>query len=606
MKKLILFLIIALVFLAGCSHIKKEGFSITKENLKVEVNGNDIFFRYDELECDAQWNNKKTETGGLNDTDIIIDNKINFNKGILSNVECNKKINCKEDKCYADEFYINLDPEIGKIGSYGRGTNGLLDISNGQKYFGSGSQIRTGKTTNTSSAGFYVNEEGWKDWRNAKSLKDTGFSLDVEWDEKNNITVKDFNITDGYLTQVLELSSSEGNNVKIKKFTEFYNETTKKINKIEDKSFEQIIYFDNIGDKKIIQIETDAGERFSFGEFSTNTTLKTPDTDIMDDTFVDGEASAQNLNYGAQADTGLGAIVGEADGGRKNIYVRENHTKVANLAPNQIIDNATYYKFNANDYPPGTTGEVTSYHVTNTTWTEGTGWGTDATGAGSDTQTTAVNQPCGTTTSLNPVECNISAMNNRTHPTTDGLWVDWEITQAVQSDFTAAGGDQNSSFMLMAVTADEVLYRGYQKEESTSSGNRNFVEIISSDAPINNAPNATNATIQSLAVNPQNLTNETLIGSFNVSDAEGDNINWFAPVYRNGIEQFTLNGTGTDGTTITFNIESANTSHFERWGFKVIIDDGADNDSRGYLGSDINISIENYAPTIRNPILSST
>ncbi len=108
---IILFIVLILI---GCDGQKRVSFNINDD---VIVKGNDVSFEYKDLRCEAKWNLKDSEKGLLTEDDVSVKNKIVFNKGILSELECNQDYSCEGDYCVAGRYYIKLDPEIGEIES---------------------------------------------------------------------------------------------------------------------------------------------------------------------------------------------------------------------------------------------------------------------------------------------------------------------------------------------------------------------------------------------------------------------------------------------------------------------------------------------------------
>ena len=79
---------------------------------QIVLSGNNLYFRYKELECNAKWILKPSESGLLEKEDINIGDNIKFNKGLLTELECNKELECNDIYCKADNYKIILDPEI--------------------------------------------------------------------------------------------------------------------------------------------------------------------------------------------------------------------------------------------------------------------------------------------------------------------------------------------------------------------------------------------------------------------------------------------------------------------------------------------------------------
>jgi len=101
------FIIIGMiVMLSGCETIK--------EDVGFELDGDNVEFKFKDLECTAKWVLKENERGLLTEEDVSITDIIKFNKGVLKDLECNQEIVCTEDVCETDKYYIELDPEVGE------------------------------------------------------------------------------------------------------------------------------------------------------------------------------------------------------------------------------------------------------------------------------------------------------------------------------------------------------------------------------------------------------------------------------------------------------------------------------------------------------------
>jgi len=106
MKWYYLIIIGMIVILSGCETIK--------EDVSFELDGDNVEFKFKDLECTAKWVLKDNERGLLTEEDVSITDVIKFNKGVLKDLECNQEIVCTEDKCETDKYYIELDPEVGE------------------------------------------------------------------------------------------------------------------------------------------------------------------------------------------------------------------------------------------------------------------------------------------------------------------------------------------------------------------------------------------------------------------------------------------------------------------------------------------------------------
>ena len=99
-----------MLFLIGCNNNQRD----VKFNIdnKVILNGNDLNFKFKDLECSGRWILKNNESGLLTQKNIEFSDTIKFNKGILKKLECNQELSCYKNICKTDKYEIELDPEI--------------------------------------------------------------------------------------------------------------------------------------------------------------------------------------------------------------------------------------------------------------------------------------------------------------------------------------------------------------------------------------------------------------------------------------------------------------------------------------------------------------
>ncbi len=303
--KYFILLLFVIVLISGCNgETKQESISFNIED-NVILNGNSLYFKYKDLECNADWQLKESENGLLTEADVDISDKIKFNKGVLTDLQCNKKLKCNKDSCETDKYYINLDPEVGEKD---KGVESIpIDLYRERAFIES--YVRDGVTwekydyvIHPDKFPYFVNKSGkLTNRKELTSLKDNYWNdellmwCDVQSDNIDLVDCNDFNWSeeDRKFNVKLELQRASGSlsNVPLRKFS--INETTGK--RIYDNSFTKNVSFSSHTQQKEFNVLLGGNEFIEWGPKSTLINIKTNSTfDDHNDTYWDGV----NVNNG--------------------------------------------------------------------------------------------------------------------------------------------------------------------------------------------------------------------------------------------------------------------------------------------------------------------
>ena len=191
---------------------------------------------------------------------------------------------------------------------------------------------------------------------------------------------------------------------------------------------------------------------------------------------------------------------------------------------------------------------------------------------------------------------------------TNDVWSRFaELTQA-EATRTITYTEQSDIANVLRDTQLVLLVEGTNLD-SGESVSVDFVQVVVTTAGINNPPNApTNLVINSTAESQLNLTNEDLRMNFYCEDSNNDVLTYHLTAFKDGLNQFQLQGACNDPEYKSVLLDNANTTEGDVWSFSVNVSDDS-NDYSSTISTVVNITIEtipNIAPEITIPAFNQT
>ena len=338
-------------------------------------------------------------------------------------------ITCSDASC--GNVNVTLDPE--EVLTYTPSTKIYCDDGKCTQKFYSGTQ-------------FGYEDNTWKELKDLRSFKGTTpINCVVISDNIHGVECLDYNLTHKKLKLYILDEKLINEEVKLK-----FSDNTKK---------EMIYSFKDKEQYTELWVESGMYEEIHFGENSTVIKLDDPNSDIMDDTYV--EAVNPTSKYGTFSDMYL---YGRSISGNmcKRGYIRIN---ISSIPSNVVIDSANF-----SGYVGLADSDMTDagmYLINGTTWTEeGMNWNT---------------QPCGVLATLNSTYCSATPTDTIALTSTGSKF--WDVTTDVSNEYSI--GKNNISWIIKAVneekgTADTIWI---DTKEDATAAQRPYLIISYSKIP---------------------------------------------------------------------------------------------------------------------------
>ena len=301
-------------------------------------------------------------------------------------------------------------------------------------------------TTTLYSGTMFVEEDNqWKSYEEARSLKDKGFEIVILEDDKDYpVEVLDFNSTSievdlghwSFLNDPVDLRLYKYDQDKVDTYCtnaltqeqedacanpdlDFKNTYTKVVDK------DEVFNIFDLG-SKVAAYDFAIGDILEFGPNSTTIKLQTADTQNLGDTDVN--AGLPDTNSGTAQSMDIRISVGEP----KRLYLNFN---ISDVPSGQRIVNSMLYLRKGAVVVPEAIGLIELYKI-------------HEAGAWAETVITWNNQPCGTAFD-DSAKCEVVTPTDTLNPTNSpNVWVDWNVTGIVGENYAAKLND--SGFVLKA------------------------------------------------------------------------------------------------------------------------------------------------------------
>ena len=265
---------------------------------------------------------------------------------------------------------------------------------------------------------FAEEDNKWKKIEEARSLKNSGIKCVVESDNVHLAVCDDFNYTHRKIkTSINALSAIDKTNIPVSVYYEEYNLETNKTDIIE-KSKE--FYNFELTPNKDEWIKASYGDIIKIGDKSTTIKLQEPDSENLGDSYI--YELGGDTNYGTEIILKL-----------KNFFVMRTFIKFnISVIPSSGIQLDESELFLYMNDPPSFTSDIAAHHIyIDSNWTEDTmTWNILNCGANFDDSS----------------QCNLTAEDIFTKDTTGNVWTNWNVTNAVKSDYDA--NNLNVSFVI--------------------------------------------------------------------------------------------------------------------------------------------------------------
>jgi len=275
---------------------------------------------------------------------------------------------------------------------------------------------------------FIKEEDEWKNIKDAKSLKNSNIKPKIDFDEIHKVDVVAYN----YTSITVEMNVSGLNLAQMQKYVIKYYDINGSFKKELQDSIQS---FSREEDIITVTLDYSMSEILHFGENSTTIKLQDADSENMADSM---------LRYGSYADTNYGTSVYNfmQAVNRGMVYTMFN---ISSIPDGATIVNAAAYLYAYTS----TTPEIYTINVHHVY----TDWEEDV--------ITYNNQPCGIDID-NATACNLTAESTIL---TDTGWLFWDVTNMLQTDYSASKG--NFSFALTAPAVEYNQYTYFHSKEYT-------------------------------------------------------------------------------------------------------------------------------------------
>ncbi len=402
--------------ISGCVTQEQKDIQFDLDS-QVFLNGNDLYLRFGDLECTARWELKNNETGLLRKNNVEVKDKIKFNKGVLTDLQCNEELECNEDKCETDKYYINLDPEVGEKGKpkeviIWRDNCETRCVDNKcNKVIGQTIWVAEGNTC-------VAREE-------AKSLKGTKLYLEIIEDEKYPVTCSDWNWTHRYC----DFSSLELNKDIPLSTGNFDDESFVVNNSINLK-------FTSLSDKQSLWIEAE-NKVIKYGDNSTEIILQDANTENLDDAEL--RSSDTDSNDGAVSYI---TIIKKSDGREWTPIIKFNISEIPQEVTIQDVSLNLRVQFNGLDSGESYYSSVHHVFAFPTFAVDGIEWWEGNDICNLDGEICWDERPVSG-------EYNETIEDNFTfglNSPVSGIWAKWNVTKMVTADYEA--GNPNVSMWI--------------------------------------------------------------------------------------------------------------------------------------------------------------